>query len=202
MADFKLEAIHCKNCGSGLVVELNDYVTYCSSCGSGFELTDFGLIPIEVNFAAPVLPAEGDIIYKPFWLVKTHIEILNREASGGFISNIFGGSGQATSGDITFYIPAFYCSLDAMKHLAQNFTVKNPVASPQKFNSKITGFAYGKEDAKKLSEFILISIEAEKKDTMKNFEYRIDYNAFEVLGIPFYRLASGRVKDAVLGIEF
>jgi len=202
MAEFKLEAIHCKNCGSGLVVELNDYVTYCSSCGSGFEITENGLIPIEVNFAAPALRAEGEVIYKPFWLVKTHVEIFNRDASGGFMSNIFGGSGKATSGDINFYIPAFYCSLEAMKYLAQTFTMKNPVASPQKYNTKITGFAYGKEDAKKLSEFILISIEAEKKDMMKKFEYRIDYKSLEVLGIPFYKQDSGKMKDAVLGIEF
>jgi hypothetical protein len=142
------------------------------------------------------------VIYKPFWLVKTHVEILNRDASGGFMSNIFGGSGKATSGDINFYIPAFYCSLEAMKYLAQTFTMKNPVASPQKYNTKITGFAYGKEDAKKLSEFILISIEAEKKDMMKKFEYRIDYKSLEVLGIPFYKQDSGKMKDAVLGIEF
>jgi hypothetical protein len=80
--------------------------------------------------------------------------------------------------------------------------MKNPVSSPQKFNSKLVGFAYGKEDAKKFSEFILISIEAEKKDTMKTFEYRIDYNAFEILGIPFYKAPSGKFKDALLGIEF
>jgi len=202
MAEFKLEAIHCKNCGSGLVVELNDNVTYCSSCGSGFEITEDGLIPVEVNFAAPALRAEGDMIYKPFWLVRTHIDILSRQAEGGFISNIFGGSGTTTSGEITFYIPAFYCKLDVMKNLAQTFTMKNPVASPQKYNAKMTGFAYGKNDAKKLSEFIFISIEAEKKDTIKTLEYNIDFKAFEVLGIPFYSLASGKFKDAVLGLEF
>ena len=46
MSDFKLTAIHCKNCGSGLVVDLNDYATYCGSCGSGFEIVDGELFPI------------------------------------------------------------------------------------------------------------------------------------------------------------
>jgi len=182
-------------------VDLNDYATYCGSCGSGFEIVDGELFPIEINFAAPALRGDGEIIYKPFWLVKTHIEILEREASGGYISNLF-GSGNTNSGDITFYIPAFYCPLEVTKNLAQSFTEKNPVASPQKFNTRLVGFAYGKDDARKISEFILISIEAEKKDTIKTFNYRIDFNAYEILGIPFYKEPSGKFKDAILGIEF
>jgi hypothetical protein len=36
---------------------------------------------------------------------------------------------------------------------------------------------------------------------MKTFKYTIDYNSFEILGIPFYKEQNGRMKDAVLGIE-
>ena len=200
MADFKLEAIKCKSCGSGLVVEINDCVTYCGSCGNGFEIINGELNPIEINFASAAIPGNAEVIYKPFWLIKTSVEILERTAAGGFMKNIFGGSSES-SGDITFYIPAFYCKLDDLKKLASAFTQKNPVASPQKYNAKITGFAYGKDDAKKLAEFILISFEAEKSDTMKTFRYNINYNSFEILGIPFYKEQNGRLKDAVLGIE-
>jgi len=201
MADFKLEAIKCKNCGSGLVVEINDCITYCGSCGSGFEIVQGELQPIEINFSATAIPGNSEVVYKPFWLIKTNVQILERTASGGFMKNLFGGSGSETSGAINFYIPAFYCHLDAMKNLATVFTQKNPVASPQKYNAKLTGFAYGKEDAKKLCEFLLISFEAEKSDMMKTFRYNIDYNSFEILGIPFYKEQNGRFKDAVLGIE-
>ncbi len=201
MSDFILEAVKCKKCGSGLLVEVNDNIVYCSSCGSGFEILNGELVPIEINFAAAALRSDGEMIYKPFWLIKTHIEITERKASGNFLKNIFGGSNDNTSGDITFYIPAFYCSIDAMKNLATQFTIKNPVASPQKYNTKLVGFAYGKEDAKKLAEFILISLEAEKSDTMKSFKYNLRFDSMEILGIPFYKLRNGNLKDAVLGIE-
>ena len=199
MSDFKLEAIKCKNCGSGLVVEVNDYVTYCISCGSGFEIINGELNPIEINFSAAALPAEGEMIYKPFWLLKTHVEILERTSSSGHASDVFGGSGKS-SGNINFYIPAFRCPLESLKFISTEFTTKNPVASPQKFNSKLTGFAYGKEDAMKLAEFLLISVEAEKKDMLKTFRYNISLNSYEILGIPFYKIAGGKIKDAVLGI--
>jgi hypothetical protein len=200
MSDFKLEAIKCKNCGSGMVVEINDYVTYCGSCGSGFEIINGELQPIEINFSATAVPGNSEVVYKPFWLMKANVEILERTAAGGFMKNLFGGS-NSSSGSITFYIPAFYCSLDNLKKIASAFTQKNPVASPQKYNAKLTGFAYGKEDAKKLAEFLLISFEAEKSDTMKTFRYNITFNSFEILGIPFYKVGDGKFKDAVLGIE-
>jgi len=201
MSDFILEAVKCKKCDSGLMVEVNDNIVYCSSCGSGFEIINGELIPIEINFASAAIRSEGEMIYKPFWLLKAHLNIAERKASGNFLKNIFGGSNDNTSGNITFYIPAFYCSIEAMKNLATQFTIRNPVASPQKYNTKLVGFAYGKEDAKKLAEFILISMEAEKSDTMKSFNYDMKFDSMEILGIPFYKMGNGRLKDAVLGIE-
>lgn len=200
MSDFKLEAVKCRQCGSGLVVEVNDNIVYCTSCGSGFEILNGELTPIEINFAAAAIRGEGEVVYKPFWLLKTNISISERNASGNFLKNIFGGSNDNTSGEIIFYIPAFYCSLEVMKNLATQFTLKNPVASPQKYNAKLTGFAYGKEDAKKLAEFILISMEAEKSDVMKKFDYKMDFISPEIVGIPFYQTGNGYMKDALLGI--
>ena len=117
------------------------------------------------------------------------------------MKNLFGGKNQNSSGDISFYIPAFYCPIEDMKNFATQFTLKNPVASPQKYNTKLVGFAYGKEDAKKLAEFVLISLEAEKSDTMKSFKYDMRFDSMEILGIPFYKLPDGSLKDAVLGLE-
>jgi len=199
MAEFKLEAIKCKNCGSGLMVEVNDFVTYCTNCGSGFEIVDGVLQPIEVNFANAAIRDEGEMVYKPFWILNTHVTILERTSSGGFFKNLFGGN-DGTGGDIKFYIPSFYAPVDKLKELAYTYTQKNPVASPQKYNVKLTGYAFGREDAEKIAEFILISFEAEKSDTMKTFRYDIKFNNYEILGIPFYKQADGRLKDGLLGI--
>ena len=65
----------------------------------------------------------------------------------------------------------------------------------------MTGFSFTKEDAKKIADFIFLSMEAEKSDTLKNIDYDLTVNKTEVLGVPFYKLANGRLKDAVLGIE-
>ncbi len=201
MTEFKLVAIKCKSCDSGLVVEVNDNITYCQSCGSGWEIIEGELHPIEINFASAAIRGDGEIIYKPFWLVTTNINILERNSSGGFLSNLFGGSKEQSSGTIKFYIPAFACDLEKMKNMALAFTSSNPAPSPQKYNAKLMGFTYGKEDAKKLAEFLLISIEAEKSDTIKTFRYDMKFEKLEILGVPFYRLPNERLRDALLGIE-
>ena len=79
--------------------------------------------------------------------------------------------------------------------------MKNPVASPQKYNVKMTGFNFSKYDARKIAEFIFLSIEAEKSDTLKDIDYNLDVKSIQVLGIPFYKQPDGKLRDAVLGIE-
>ena len=200
MEDFQLIAIKCTSCGSGLMVEVNDYVVYCSNCGNGYEIIDAKLVPMEINFAKPAVKGQGDVVYKPFWLMNINVNIISRDASGGFISNLFGGS-HKTSGDVLFYVPAFWMTIDSVKNIGGTFTLKNPVASPQKFNTKMTGFAFSKEDAKKIAEFIFLSIEAEKSDTVRSIEYEMKVNSIQVLGVPFYQQPNGKLRDAILGIE-
>jgi len=200
MEDFKLIAIKCPSCDSGLVVEVNDNVVYCSSCGNGYEIINDKLEPIDINFAKPLVQGQGEMVYKPFWLLNIHVKILSRDSSGGWISNLFGSSNK-TEGEVLFYVPAFWMMIDSVKNLGVTFTLKNPVASPQKYNVKMTGFNFSKEDARKIAEFIFLSIEAEKSDTIKNIQYQMLTQSTKVLGIPFYKQANGKLRDAVLGIE-
>jgi len=200
MDDFKIVALKCKSCGSGLTVEVNDKVVYCSSCGNGYEIVNDDMVPMEINFAKPLIAGQGDVVYKPFWLLDTYVKILSRDSSGGWVSNLFGSSNK-TEGDFLFYVPAFWMTIDSVKNIGGAFTTKNPVSSPQKYNVKMTGFNFSKEDAYKIAQFIFLSIEAEKSDTIRDIQYELVVNKTRVLGIPFYELPNHRWKDAVLGIE-
>lgn len=200
MEDFKLIALKCNKCDSGLVVEVNDNIVYCSSCGNGYEILDDKLVPIEINFAHAVIQGQGELVYKPFWLMNIYVNIISRNSSGGWISNLFGGTNK-TEGNVLFYVPAFWMTIDSVKNLGGTFTLKNPVASPQKYNVSMTGFNFTKEDAKKIAEFIFLSIEAEKSDTLKDIQYDMKVQSIQVLGVPFYKQPNGKLKDAILGIE-
>jgi len=200
MEDFRLIAVKCKSCDSGLTVDVNDTIVYCSSCGNGWEIINDQLHPIEIGFAKPVMKGEGELVYKGFWLVDAHVKILSRDSSGGWITSLF-GSDNKTEGNITFYVPAFWLTIESVKNIGSQFTLRNPVPNPEKFNVKITGFTFNKDDAKKIAEFIFLSVEAEKNDTIRNINYDLKINSYRVLGIPFYKQPNGKLRDAVLGIE-
>jgi hypothetical protein len=200
MEDFKLIAVKCKSCDSGLTVEVNDSIVYCSSCGNGWEIVNDELQPIEINFGKALIQGQGELVYKGFWLVDAYVKILSRDASGGWVSTLFGGSNK-TEGEVLFYVPAFWMGIESVKNIGVNFTTKNPVASPQKYNVKISGFNYSKDDARKIAEFIFLSIEAEKSDTVRNIQYDIAVRDMRILGVPFYKQPNGKLRDAVLGIE-
>lgn len=200
MEDFKLIAVKCKSCDSGLTVEMNDNIVYCASCGNGWEIINDELVPIEIGFAKPLIQGQGELVYKGFWLVDAYVRIHSRDSSGGWISSLFGGSNK-TEGDVKFYVPAFWMPIESAKQIGVTFTTKNAVPSPEKYNVKLTGFNYTKEDAKKIAEFIFLSIEAEKNDTIRNINYTIEVKSFKVLGVPFYKQPNGRLRDAVTGIE-
>lgn len=201
MSDIYIIAIKCANCGSTLSVEINDVITYCTSCGSGFELVDGKLCPIEVNFISPIKPQQGDLIYKPFWELKANVSIIERDASGGFLRKIFTGSASEGGGMLNFVIPAFDCSIESLKKLAMYYTFQTPILSPQKFSVSLKGFSYGREDARKLAEFTLISFEAEKSDTIRSLKYEIEFLNDSILGIPFYLLKDKTLIDAVSGMS-
>jgi hypothetical protein len=200
LEDFKLIAVKCKSCDSGLTVEMNDNIVYCASCGNGWEIVNDELVPIEIGFAKPLVQGQGELVYKGFWLVDAYVRIHSRDSSGGWISSLFGGSNK-TEGDVKFYVPAFWMPIESAKQIGVTFTTKNAVPSPEKYNVKLTGFSYTKEDAKKIAEFIFLSIEAEKNDTVRNINYTIDVKSYKVLGVPFYKQPNGRLRDAVTGIE-
>lgn len=201
MSDIRITAIQCANCGSTLSVEVNDMITYCISCGSGFELVDGKLQPIEINFIAPIHSQPGELIYKPFWKLETSVNIIERYASEGFLKKLFSGNTPGAEGIVNFVIPAFDCSIDSLKKLAMHYTFQAPGLSPQKFSVSLKGFSYGRKDARKLAEFILISFEAEKPDTIRSFKYELKFLNESILGVPFYYLQDKTLFDAVSGIN-
>jgi len=200
MSEIQIMVVKCTNCGSTLNVEVNDEITYCISCGSGFELVDGKLFPIEVNFISPTIPEQGKLIYKPFWKLETNVNIIERDAGSNLFKKLFSNNSSQPERLLNFVIPAFDCSIESLKKLAFYYTFQNPPLSPQKFSINLKGFSYGREDARKLAEFILISFEAEKPDTIRSLKYELKFLNDSILGIPFYLLENKTLIDGVSGM--
>ncbi len=202
--EFRLVPLDCPSCGAAVAADGEDVVYYCTACRNGYSFDDAAgaLEPIEVAFVA--LPQTAIDLYRPFWLLPARIEILERDAAGGGgfsgLMSFFLGAGEKSSGgDGTFAIPAFDVPLASTLQLTRRYTEAFPRLG-EKLGERLVGGRYGVEDAKRLAHYAVIASEVEKKDTLKNLRYRIDFGEPRLLGVPFVRKGDA-LADAVFGIS-
>ncbi len=199
---FRLVPLDCPSCGAAVGADGEDVVYYCTACRNGYRFDPGAgaLEPIEVAFVS--LPQTAVDLYRPFWLLPARIEILERDAAGGgfsgLVSFFLGGGEGAAAGDGTFAIPAFEAPLAATLQLSRRYTEAFPRLG-EKLGERLLGGRYGVEDAKRLAHYSVIASEVEKKDTLKNLRYRIDFGEPRLLGVPFVRKGDA-LADAIFGV--
>lgn len=205
MTGFRLIPLDCPKCGAALAAEGEDVVYYCTACRSGHLLTPgdgdaLRLEQVEVAFVA--VPGQQVERHLPFWLLPAQVTLHQRDATGGalaFLAGLFGsGSPGPGTTEGTFAIPAFHAELPAATELAARYTRELPRLG-ERLGEKLTGGRYGVEDARKLAHYLLIATEAGRSDTLKDLEYKIDFGAPRLLGVPFVRRGEGLV-DACFGL--
>jgi hypothetical protein len=202
--EFRLVPLDCPACGAPLAAESEDVVFYCTACRTGYRYdpgAPRSLAPVEVSFMAA--PTAREVAgHLPFWLLPARVELLRRDASGGLVSGLMGlltGAEQGgTSGAGVFAVPAFRLPVERAVRLTQRYTFESPGLG-ELLGERLTGGLFSPDDAEKLAHFALITAEAEKSDTLKDLDYRIDFGPPRLLGVPWMRRGEGRV-DALFGL--
>ena len=180
--------------------EERDVVFRCANCGQGYALVEGELKRLTVKSASPKLQERGEVQYYPFWVLKAEVTVESREASGGFFSGLLrgGGSGPA-GGTIAFYIPAFDAPLEVLKQLSVEFTKEQPSYEiAEEARRSIKGCVHSEEFARGFADFVFLTMEAERPDTMKSIRYSIKFLEATVLAVPFVSV-DGSKKDLLMG---
>lgn len=197
----RLVALKCQKCGSLLNADTKDIVFYCGNCDSGFELINEKdeLVQVNIDFAIPNKKMNAEVVYYPFWVFDANVKINSRDAAGsitGFIMNIFGKDDKKVG---KFYVPAFETSLENVKKLGLEFTKGQPEFEVLK-KGRLKGCTYSSKDAMKFADFIFLSLEAARSDTLRNISYDLGLSSPKVVAIPFYKLAGSSYTDGIMGI--
>jgi hypothetical protein len=181
--------------------EGREVVFHCENCGRGYALEQGELRPAVTEFAVAKLQEPGQQVeYQPFWVLRAVVDVRSRSAGGGFMSAIR-GSGGPTEGEVDFYIPAFEAPLETLKQIAMHFTESQPEYEKTDGRGRaLRGCVHSEEFARGFADFVLLSLEAEKPDTMRSIEYTLDFKGSSILAVPFVSL-DGRKKDLISGKE-
>lgn len=203
-AGFALVPLDCPACGAPLAAEADDVVFYCTACRSGFRHdpdAPRALAPVEVAFvSAPTVPAAG---WLPFWVLPARLEILRRDASGAFLGALWnlltGEGGEAAPADPAFVVPAGALPIEHVVALTVRYTTER-LGLGERLGERLTGGVLDAADAAQLARYALITVEAEKSDTLRDLDVRLELGPPRLLGVPWVTGRGGGRVDALFGL--
>jgi hypothetical protein len=181
----KLLLLRCPLCAELLAPDTPEAVVFdCPSCQTPVAITDTGLAVETVQFVAPAAAeAEKVTDWLPFWLFEGQVHIDKRETQG-----------RARTAEVEhlwsqprrLFVPAWTVDMhnarDIGSALAQRQPLFLPVERPSGAQMKTATVTA--EDALKMLEFIIITIEAQRDDWLRDIEFRLELGSPTLYAIP------------------
>jgi len=166
-ARVELIPMQCVRCQQPLAAQPDEVVWVCENCGQGQILSDEkGLLPQTVHYAAGI-PANTS--GKPVWVAAGQVT-LQRETYKG---NNEQDMAQFWSQPRWFFIPAYNLSLEQLASTGVSL-LKQPIPMQEvQTRSPFIPVTILPEDIRPLAEFILLAVEAERKDQLRTLTYNL-----------------------------
>jgi hypothetical protein len=159
----------CLNCSTPIPASSNETAWVCAQCSQGLALDmQEGLRPLQVYYAEGILPNTRG---KPFWVAEGQVN-LQRD-----VYRSAGKSGQEAMefwGDPrSFLIPAYSLPQEDLLAQTTRFLLQPPAlkSGPQAPFEPVT---LSMEDIQPVAEFIVMAIEAGRKDMLRNIRFSLN----------------------------
>lgn len=182
----KLMLLRCPQCQAPLEPEQLDVVVSCRHCFTAVAIDESGLQPIPVQYAASKRREAEGVRWVPFWVFNGRVNITKRETQGG--GGLFGGGSGEEFWSVPrhLYTPAWNLEMPMAREMGQKFTQDQTAlkAIPRPNEVQLISATVTAADALKLLEFIVLSIEAQRKDWLKSLAFRIEAKEPELWALP------------------
>jgi len=171
MAGMTLIVVRCPACGTSLTPDDNDLVIACGQCGAGLHLADDGPQPIEIQYARSNLAKVNT--WRPWWIFTGSVNLIRRETQGGNRSD---DARRFWAQPRVMCVPAWELSISAVKQAGLQMLQQPPAlnAMPRPSGAKLTPAVVSAEDARKMLEFLVLSLEAGRDDWLKTLDFKIE----------------------------
>lgn len=171
----ELVPLECIRCGVPIPAELDEVAWRCGNCGQGQQLSEAGLAPLTIHFAAS--PASAD--RKPFWSALGQVRFTRRTSYGSDSP-----PDPRWSQPVRFWIPAF--RLPADRAVAWGGAlVRKPPSLQEGEPSAVTGVVLSPDRIDPLVRFVVVSLEAERRDNLEAVEFTVELEPAELWCLPF-----------------
>lgn len=176
-APVELIPLLCVKCQTPVNAQVDEVAWVCPMCGQGLLLGDDGnLRPLEIFFSA-ALP-QG-VQGKPFWVAQGSASLQRQTYSGNRSKEMqdFWGSPR------TFFIPAYELPLQEVVAAGTQLLRQPPALQPGS-PAPFAPVVVPPGDVRPLAEFILLGIEAERKDALRTLTFDLSLSEAQLWILP------------------
>jgi len=179
-ATVRLIPMLCPKCQTPVGAHPEETAWVCATCGQGLILDDAtGLQPLEFHYAAG-MPANQP--GRPFWIATGTVRLGERKT---YYANSEAVKEAAAMWAVPrrFFVPAFTLPLEQSLELGTRLLVQPPsleLGSPAAF----TPVTVRPEDMRPLVEFIVLGLEAGRKDKLMSVEFGLELETPELWILP------------------
>jgi hypothetical protein len=170
----KLLALRCPECSQPLKPENDHIVVTCELCRAAVHIGDDGLSLVSVQYARPRSEA-GVTRWLPFWVFHGRVQVKRRLTASG------GRSRQEEMARLWgepryLYVPAWELSPRTVRDTGSKMIQSQPAyqAIARPADAHLTPVILTTQDALKMLEFIVLTIEAGRRDWLEHLEFRLE----------------------------
>lgn len=165
----RLIPLVCINCRQPIQAQPDEIAWVCSVCRTGNLLGDDGRVRlVDVKYAANLDPNQPG---KPYWAVTGRVTIRTRQTYKGNESR---ESSLFWSEPRLFLIPAFAVPLEEQVALGMQGLRSAPPLVVGDRSVSLLSVVTPVRDISPLVEFIVLAIEADRRDAMKTLDFKVD----------------------------
>lgn len=179
----KLIAARCPVCAQMLKVEQDDLIVACGNCRTAIRLDQGELQRVQVVYATPGPGAMADR-WLPMWIFQGKVTISKRDTQGRGDNSWR----EFWEGPRYFYIPAWELSLSTLQEvsvpLAKSQPRYRPLPANQQGQLSLQPVTVSPEDARKLLEFLVLEIEVQRKDWLKDIAFEVAASEASLWALP------------------
>jgi hypothetical protein len=162
----------CPRCSTAVPASVEEVAWVCAQCAQGLVLDEQkGLGLLEVNYAAGI-PANA--LGRPYWVANGQVTLSRQAYSGGKRES--DEAAQFWSGPRRFFIPAFDISLENLLSDA-TYRLLNPLALQPGPAARFQPATLAVANIKPTAEFVVMAIEAGRKDKLKKVDFSLQLSA-------------------------
>ena len=181
----KLVPLQCPNCSQALKPDNDDIIIACPNCHLPVHIGEQGLEISTIQYALPTSGKGGDqSVWAPFWVFQGQVNIRKRETQGR----------RSNTQDALktwqvirrLFVPAWDLNVHTAQDLGTKLTLRQPelehIGQPSPL--KLISVSVSHADALKMLEFIVLAIEARRKDWLKSLDFNIDVGEPDLFALP------------------